>query len=319
MILSLQETLQILQSGDVVAIPTETVYGLAADANNPSAIRKVFALKNRPADHPVIVHLSPNMSLADWAINIPEAAHRLTAVFWPGPLTLVLPKAPHVSSLVTGGQDTIALRSPRHPLTQQLLEVFGTGVIAPSANPFGQLSPTTAEHVLRGFSDQVPVLDGGGCEIGIESTIVHVTRDAVTLLRPGDITIETIAAVANLPVNTKDSTIRAPGKLSRHYAPRTPLFLCEAGDVEMFVQSEPNRKTAVLSMEAILFSHPSVGLSLLPADPRAYARDLYATLHTADNSGYDRILLVAPPRIAAWSGVWNRIERAASWLEKDAS
>ena len=230
-----------LLAGELVAFPTETVYGLGADAENPQAVARIYAAKGRPANHPVIVHVAPQADLGYWAREVPAQAQRLIDAFWPGPLTLILPRAPHVGAAVSGGQDSIGLRCPSHPVAQALLSAFAAGkpgghggVAAPSANKFGQVSPTHAEHVRNEFPQEVaqgmPVLDGGAAEVGIESTIVDLSRlgqgVGPVLLRPGHITPAQIAAVLGVPVGMPDAAApRASGTLKAHYAPHTPLEL----------------------------------------------------------------------------------------------
>ena len=230
---SIKLVVAMLRLGEVVAVPTETVYGLAADASNPEAVSRVFAAKGRPVDHPLIVHLGSGANLADWARHIPDQAYRLAKAFWPGPLTMVLERNPSVLDAVTGGQDTVALRIPSHPVMQRILQDFGRGLAAPSANRFGQVSPTTARHVCDGLVGSVRlVVDGGPCEVGIESTILAFEGDEVVILRPGGVTSEAITRVlGRRAMATVRGTVRAPGMLASHYAPTTPLELCSADDV----------------------------------------------------------------------------------------
>ncbi|HEY5290991.1 MAG TPA: L-threonylcarbamoyladenylate synthase, partial [Burkholderiales bacterium] len=231
----------ILRAGGLVAFPTETVYGLGADASNPAAVAKIFAAKGRPQDHPVIVHLGSIELLPLWAGEIPAAAHKLAAAFWPGPLTLILKRAAGVSDCVTGGQDTVGLRIPGHPVALELLQAFAgaeggrafSGIAAPSANRFGRISPTTAAHVRAELGAAVEwVLDGGECGVGIESTIVDLSRGRAVLLRPGQITPAQIAAVLGDEVAQPDAAApRVPGAQGSHYAPRTPLHLVAAAEL----------------------------------------------------------------------------------------
>ncbi|MBV9788146.1 MAG: threonylcarbamoyl-AMP synthase, partial [Chloroflexi bacterium] len=212
-----------LRDGQLVAFPTETVYGLGADASNADAVRRIFAAKGRPADHPLIVHLPDVAALTDWARDIPPAAWQLAARFWPGPLTMILPKAPHVPDVVTGGQQSIGLRIPDHPVAGALLRAFNGGVAAPSANRFGRISPTLAEHVQSELGDAVAlIIDGGPCRVGVESSIVDLTGEQPALLRPGHISASQLAEVLGSPViQPQRSTTRAPGTLDSHYAPLT--------------------------------------------------------------------------------------------------
>ena len=223
-----------LRAGDLVAFPTETVYGLGADARNPEALRKVYALKGRPATHPLILHLHSAAELGQWVAEVPPAARRLAARFWPGPLTLVLRRAAGVSDVLTGGQDTLAVRVPAHPVARALLQAFGGGIAAPSANRYGRVSPTRAEHVREEFADGLQVLDGGDCEIGLESSIVSLTGAQPLLLRPGAIPRAALEAELGEPLRTAmpdpagTTAPRMPGSTPQHYAPQTPLTLVAA-------------------------------------------------------------------------------------------
>ncbi|HEX8954825.1 MAG TPA: L-threonylcarbamoyladenylate synthase, partial [Burkholderiaceae bacterium] len=223
---------RLLEAGSLVAFPTETVYGLGADAENPQAVAAIYAAKGRPSNHPVIVHLAPEADLSYWAAEIPEYAKKLVAAFWPGPLTLILKRAAHVPAAVSGGQDSIGLRCPSHPVAQALLREFKGGkggVAAPSANKFGHVSPTTAQHVRDEFHDELPcILDGGQSEVGIESTIVDLSRGGVALLRPGGIGAERIEAVLGVKPAAPDATApRVSGALESHYAPATPVVVVQ--------------------------------------------------------------------------------------------
>ncbi|HEX9452146.1 MAG TPA: L-threonylcarbamoyladenylate synthase, partial [Burkholderiales bacterium] len=217
----IEKAAAILRAGGLVAFPTETVYGLGADASNPTAVRKIFAAKGRPADHPVIVHVAGTSDLKHWAAEVPRSAWLLAEKFWPGPLTMVLKRAAHVSDLITGGQDTVGLRVPSHPVAQQLLKAFGGGIAAPSANRFGRLSPTTAQHVREELADAVNlVLDGGPSDVGIESTIVDLTRETPAVLRPGRISEQQIADALLVQLGgTAAGRPRVSGSLESHYAP----------------------------------------------------------------------------------------------------
>ena len=312
---NLARATDILRHGGLVAFPTETVYGLGADAGNPAAVAKIFTAKGRPQDHPVIVHLADISLLDTWAVEIPRAARLLAARFWPGPLTLILRRAPGVNDAVTGGQDTIGLRIPAHPVAQQLLRKFGGGVAAPSANRFGRVSPTTAQHVEDEFGDRIDlVLDGGACEVGIESTIVDLSRGRAVLLRPGHIGAAEIAGVLGEPVQTaypeqaNDDAPRAPGMLEAHYAPATPLSVVDSDEL----------RRAIAAGDAVLaFSPPPDGV---PAgqwitgsrSPAIFAHDLYANLRLLDQLGCARILVEQPPAGEGWMAVNDRLRRAAA-------
>jgi L-threonylcarbamoyladenylate synthase len=326
-----------LVRGELVAMPTETVYGLAADATNDDALRKIFAAKGRPVDHPLIVHVAKSDDLSRWVLDLPADAKRLIDAFWPGPLTLILKKSAAISTVVTGGQDTVGLRCPAHPVAEALLSAFaecGSGIVAaPSANKFGHVSPTTAQHVRDEFGDMIgstiTLLDGGACQVGIESTIVDFSRGMPALLRPGAISAEAIHAVIGVAPLTRDSNTqksapRVSGDLAAHYAPKTPLQLLP--HAEVFSVSDAmlaqGGRVAVLAFTAKPKIKPSpVGVGVRNARPLLwiqapknaadYARDLYANLRTLDAAGTKAILVEAPPSDATWNAVNDRLMRAA--------
>jgi L-threonylcarbamoyladenylate synthase len=306
----------ILRSGGLVAFPTETVYGLGADAGNPVAVRRLFAAKGRPADHPVIVHLADAVQLQNWSRDITPVAKKLAAKFWPGPLTLILRRAANVSDLITGGQDTVGLRVPSHPLAHALLAAFGGGIAAPSANRFGRVSTTTAEHVAQELGERVDyVLDGGASEIGIESTIVDATGDYPVLMRPGHISVKEIEAAADVSLQApRAGAPRAPGTLAAHYAPATTLLLLEADLLLELAATlaQQGKKSAVLAMSALRPLLEGITWVVAPADAVAYAHDLYANLRTLDAAGCDAILVEQPPLAAEWAAVNDRLMRAAT-------
>jgi L-threonylcarbamoyladenylate synthase len=307
---------EILRSGGLVAFPTETVYGLGADASNPEAVKKIYAAKGRPRNHPLIVHVSSVERIADWAESIPEAARRLAARYWPGPLTMIFRRAPHVNALVTGGQDTIALRVPSHPVARALLERFGGGIAAPSANRYGRVSATTADHVRAEFGDSIDcVLDGGPSDVGIESTIVDVSGAAVALLRPGHICAQDIESVLEQPLAPPGAgSPRAPGTLAKHYAPQTPLMLMEADLVLELANSmaRQGQRVAVLARSARQPLLEGLTWIAAPADAGGYAHDLYANLRALDKAGCSAILVEQPPLSAQWAAIHDRLSRAAA-------
>ena len=311
----LDEAVAVLKRGGLVAFPTETVYGLGADAGNAAAIGRLYAAKGRPADHPVIVHVAGMAQLNDWAREITPVARRLAQRFWPGPLTLILKRAPGVSDAVTGGQDTVGLRIPSHPVAHALLEKFGGGIAAPSANRFGRVSATLAEHVRREFGDAVDfVFDGGECDVGIESTIVDATGAAPVLLRPGHITARDIeeAAGISLAAPTRHSP-RAPGTLAAHYAPTTPLLVME-GDLLLELAATLTRqgkRVAVLARSALQPLLTEVVWVAAPREAQQYAHDLYANLRTLDAAGCDALLVEELPQRPEWAAVNDRLLRAA--------
>ncbi len=317
----------ILRAGGLVAFPTETVYGLGADASNEDAVRRLFAAKGRPADHPVIVHLAHAAQLGDWAREIPDAARKLADAFWPGPLTLIVPRAAHVLDAVTGGQDSVGIRVPRHPVAHGLLTAFGGGVAAPSANRFGRISPTRAAHVRAEFdADTVPtILDGDPPDVGVESTIVDCTGPHPTLLRPGGITPAQIAAVLGTPLAAPTATApRASGTLKSHYAPVTPLEIVPPDALRDALQRVYARGEAV----AVLSRRPPEMDDMPPlsapetvtmnwiilhaANAAAYGRALYKSLRTLDADGAARILVEDVPEGQEWLAVRDRLRRAAA-------
>ncbi|MGH8700456.1 MAG: L-threonylcarbamoyladenylate synthase [Burkholderiales bacterium] len=311
-----EQAVTVLRAGGLVAFPTETVYGLGADASNPAAVRKIFEAKGRPATHPVIVHLADAVQLANWAREIPEGARRLARKFWPGPLTVILKRSPRVSDVVTGGQDTVALRVPSHPLALQLLARFGGGIAAPSANRHGRVSATAAEHVRREFGDALGcVLDGGEARIGIESAIVDLSGGKPVLLRPGWITAAEIEAALGAPLSVAPADApRAPGTLAAHYAPRTPLTLVE-GDllVELAAAlTRQGKKVAVLALSEAHPLFPHVTWIAAPRDAAGYAHALYASLRRLDDAGCDTIIVEQPPRTPEWAAINDRLSRAAT-------
>jgi L-threonylcarbamoyladenylate synthase len=305
----------ILRAGGLVAFPTETVYGLGADASSPTALRRMFAAKGRPADHPVIVHLAIGEDLTRWSRDIPAAAQRLADHFWPGPLTLVLKRTGSVLNEVTGGQDTVGLRMPVHPIAQSLLRAFGGGIAAPSANRFGRVSPTTAQHVRDELGGAVDlILDGGACEVGIESTIVDVSSGSPILVRPGRISATAIERVTGQPVSSATSASpRAPGTLAAHYAPKIPLRLATPMSLERIVQEHAAMgPVAVLARRDRPPNSAAATWQVAAGEPGAYAHDLYALLRFFERSGCALIVVEAPPRDAAWDAVRDRLTRAAA-------
>lgn len=289
---AIAEAVARLRAGELVAFPTETVYGLGADAENPLAVRRVFAAKGRPADHPLIVHLSDDADLERWADFTP-AARRLAERFWPGPLTLVLRRGANVIDEVTGGRETVGLRLPDHPVAVALLRAFGGGIAAPSANRFGRVSPTTAAHVRDEFGDSVLILDGGSCRVGLESTIVDLSGPVPALLRPGGISREAIEAVIG-PLAVGGTTA-APGTLPAHYAPRTSLLVSDDPEGEASRLREAGLRVAVLRASA----------------PEDYARRLYAELRRLDALGVDVLVAERVPESGLGRAINDRLARAS--------
>ena len=313
---SIQRSLEVLSQGGIVAFPTDTVYGLGANAQNPAAVRRIFELKDRPPDHPVIVHLDNPKYLHRWSREVPEAAQKLAARFWPGPLTMVLPRSENVHDVVTGGQDTVAIRVPSHPMAQQLLTAFGGGIAAPSANRFGRVSPTRAEHVREEFGDAVRVvLDGGESQIGLESTIVSFDGEQVRLLRPGFITYSQLKeVVGDVIVGVAPSAPRVPGSKVSHYAPMTPMSIVPVDEIDKRAEtlSEGGRRVAVLAMRLPLRTYPSVTWINAGRRPDSYAHDLYSNLRALDKAGCEQILVQDVPTEEKWTAIRDRLSRGAS-------
>jgi L-threonylcarbamoyladenylate synthase len=313
----IDKAVAILRRGGLVAFPTETVYGLGADARNPEALRKLYATKGRPAAHPVIVHLADMSQLAQWARELPPTAAKLAARFWPGPMTLILRCATGVSDAVTGGQDTVGVRIPSHPVARALLTKFGGGVAAPSANRFGRVSATTSQHVRQEFGDEIDfVLEGGASEIGIESTIVAVTGERPVLLRPGQISAREIEQAAGVPLAAPGTgSPRAPGTLAAHYAPQTPLLVME-GDLLLELAASLTRqgkRVAVLARGALQPLLTGLTWIAAPPDAPAYAHEFYANLRVLDATESDAILVEKLPLQPEWAAVNDRLDRAAAW------
>jgi L-threonylcarbamoyladenylate synthase len=300
----------ILRAGGLVAFPTETVYGLGADASSAEAIARLYAAKGRPADHPVIIHFATAEAAFSFAREVPPEARKLAERFWPGPLTMVLKRSPKAKDFVTGGQDSVGLRVPSHPVAQALLREFDGAVAAPSANRFGNVSATTAAHVVDEMDVEF-VLDGGPSEVGIESTIVDLSS-VVTLLRPGRISREEIEKVLQVEVKEPDaSSPRHSGGLERHYAPKTPAVLVPPHELD----AEIARRGAAVAVLA--FSRPDERVDYwirMPKNPQAYARRLYAALRELDAAGCETILVESPPETTEWTAIRDRLSRASASL-----
>jgi len=303
------EAVERLRAGGLVAFPTETVYGLGADARNVEAIGRIYALKGRPPGHPLIVHLASADELGDWAAEVPAAARRLAERFWPGPLTLILPCSPSVAAALRGGQPSIGLRVPSHPVAQRLLRAFGGGIAAPSANRYGRVSPTTAQHVRDEFGADAPlVLDGGDCSVGLESTIVSCL-DELLLLRPGGVpATELEAVVGPLRRASQGEGPRAPGTTLAHYAPSTPLRLVAPAAVDAGVDA----MSAVLARGPRPLAYAGPLWIDAGSDPVRYGHDLYANLRRLDRAGARSIIVESVPGEPAWEAVRDRLARSAA-------
>ncbi|WBS02446.1 L-threonylcarbamoyladenylate synthase [Pseudoduganella sp. SL102] len=312
-----------LEAGALVAFPTETVYGLGADAENPAAVAAIYAAKGRPQDHPVIVHVAPGADLDYWAADVPDEARKLARAFWPGPLTMIVKRHAHIPDAVSGGQDTVGIRCPSHPVAMALLAAFKGGkggVAAPSANKFGNVSPTTAQHVRDEFNEEfgagaMTVLDGGASQVGIESTIVDLSRLAThgpVLLRPGHIGAAEIAAVIGaMPAAPDAAAPRASGTLESHYAPKAPVALADTARLPSLLTTLAGRgrHVAVIRYSPMLVQ--ASAQELLPNEPAGYAFGLYAALRTMDRADVELILVETPPQHDAWLGINDRLRRAA--------
>ena len=313
----IEQAVEALRAGELVVFPTETVYGLGANASNPAAVRKIFEVKGRPADHPVIVHLDDPRYLHRWVSAVPPVAEQLAARFWPGPLTLILPKADNVNDVVTGGQDSIGIRVPSHPMAQQLLNAFGGGVAAPSANRYGRLSPTKPEHVRDEFGDTVRVvLDGGESPIGLESTIVSCLHNEARLLRPGFITRSQLEQVVG-ELASGGTVPRVPGDRAVHYAPSTPLEIIPSDDLEVRAGEIAARqeKVAVLAMRPPLQTQRHITWINAGKRPDIYAHNLYNHLRTLDRPGCVRIFVQSLPLDERWVAILDRLQRASGMVD----
>lgn len=311
----LTQAITILSRGGLVAFPTETVYGLGADANNEDAIRKIFLAKERPYDHPLIVHIGDITQLSAWASDIPPIAQKLAETFWPGPLTLILKKQPHVLDIVTGGQQTVGVRMPHHPIALALLKAYGKGIVAPSANKFTHISPTTAQAVEEELGKKVDlILDGGPCEVGLESTIVDVSDKTPAILRPGMISAEKIANVLRMPITTRfSSQIKTPGMHHLHYAPRTRTELITQENLSSFLQTLTQQDLPIACVIRKIKPIQIQGVTWIPMphDVHAYAHDLYQILRHVDHQQFKRIMIEDVPEDSAWEAVRDRIKKAS--------
>lgn len=307
------EAAEVLRAGGLLGLPTETVYGLAADAEDATAVARIYEVKGRPNDHPVIVHVAAASAIEEWAVAIPAYARELAVAFWPGPMTLVLPRSSRAGDFITGGQDTVGLRVPNHPVALAVLAAFGGGVAAPSANRFGEVSPTSAGEVVADLSDRLgagdAVIDGGRCAVGVESTIVDCTGAAPAILRPGAVTIADIERVTGLPVVSGGAVVRAPGTLASHYAPRATVWLADsAAEVQRLASAHPG---AGLIADAAVPT--PAGLQRLAAVESVadYARELYRALRAADEQGLVSVIALPPVGVDLAFAVRDRLTRAA--------
>ncbi len=314
MLVDTKQAIVLLKQGQVVAIPTETVYGLAADASNDKALRQIYAIKQRPADNPLIVHIAAASQISDWAAEFPPLAQKLAKAFWPGPFTLVLPAKPHVSLIVRGNQPTVALRVPSHELALQLLKESGLALAAPSANKFTQLSPTTASHVATSLGEDIPVLDGGACKVGIESTIVSVIGDDWQLLRLGMVSEASIETLAGKPALKNQVDLpKAPGQHLLHYSPKTPIKLFPSREALInYVKVSKKSCAALLIGEGEdIDKLPNCQHLTLSKQAMQAAEQLYSALHAMDAFNVEQLLVEAPPNAPEWLAILDRLTRAA--------
>jgi L-threonylcarbamoyladenylate synthase len=319
---TLEKAAQIIRDGGLVAFPTETVYGLGADALSPKAVHRIFDAKGRPCINPVIVHIANESMLASVTTTWKEKAQLLAQAFWPGPLTLVLPKHPDVPDVVTAGGPTVAVRWPKHPVAQGLINASGRPIAAPSANRSSELSPTLAKHVIASLGDQVDmILDGGMCSGGIESTVVDLSCDTPRLLRPGLISLEQLREILGQveygqSPSTSEAVLSSPGLLPRHYSPRTPLRLFDSREELMSEVLNDNhliaRKAAIVMGSHQKPSESGISIYCMPTTPDQFAMHLYATLHEADLHAYQEILMEMPPELPQWLAIRDRLMRAAT-------
>lgn len=317
----IKQAAQLLRAGNLVAFPTETVYGLGADASNPTAVGEIFKAKGRPADHPLIVHIADVDRLSDWAETVPESALKLAEHFWPGPLAMILPRHHRVPLAVTGGQQTVGVRAPNHPVALALLTEFGGGIAAPSANRYCRISPTQATHVEEELGNRVDmILDGGPCQVGVESTIIDLSTATPRLLRPGQISVEAIESILqtriDIPNAQQTGDIRAPGMLDIHYAPTTPAFRCSseelAGQIQMRISA--NQTIGVLTYRSNVTAHKLLHNIHLSDQPHHYARHLYAALRELDHQKTHILLIEQPPITEAWRAINDRLKKASQVL-----
>jgi L-threonylcarbamoyladenylate synthase len=312
---TLKQAVTHLKNGHLVAFPTETVYGLGADASNPEAVKRIFIAKNRPENHPLIVHLARFEQFENWAQDIPESAFKLATHFFPAPLALILKKRPEVSSVVTGGQNTIALRVPNHPVALELLRAFNGGIAAPSANKFCRISPTQAQHVFDELGESVKmILDGGACQIGVESTILDLSGENPMLLRFGQITrseLETVLETRILiPDSLTQTTVRTAGMMATHYAPMTKSLRFDTNLLPDLLSQNANKKIGILTCGSQILATENRVVISLPIDSVIYAASLYATLRELDALKLDLILVEKPPQHEAWQAINDRLGKA---------
>ncbi len=306
----IKEAVDLLKGGDIVALPTETVYGLAADAKNEDAIKKIFLAKGRPSDHPLIVHIDSLDMLNECAQEVSLQAKKLAEHFWPGPLTMVFKKRESVSNLITAGLDTVAVRMPQHPVMLEVIKMLGRPLVAPSANAHKKTSPTKPEHVLKTLDGKIAgIVDGGICSIGIESTIIDMTKETPVILRPGSITAKALEQVLKVKVQVPfDHNQKISGNMKIHYQPEKPLFLLSLEQIENLLHTESN---VAIMHYSDLDKQESCVYYKMSSKRQDYAKDLYATLHAIDATTVEKIFVETPPLLNEWSDVKDRLLKAS--------
>jgi L-threonylcarbamoyladenylate synthase len=312
------KAVSLLKNGHLVALPTETVYGLAADATNESALYKIFEAKDRPIGHPLIVHIASINDLQNWAINIPSIAFTLAKNFWPGPLTLLLNSSPDVSKVITGGLKTIAIRIPNNPIFLQILRALGQGIAAPSANPHKRLSPTSASHVMDNIGGKIAaVIDDGPCIIGLESTIIDLTSSQPKILRPGPITasqLEEATGISIAPIQQHNEKVS--GNMLTHYQPKTLAIMMTIKDIEKYIteQNNTNKHIGIIHLSFLETANAdNIYKKLLSIDKALYAKSIYDTLHDLDKKNLDLILIEELPKEEEWTDVSDRLKKATTY------
>lgn len=306
----IDEAALFLKRGELVALPTETVYGLAADAKNEEAILKIFTAKDRPLEHPLILHLASFGQVDDWVEDYPSVAKKLADHFWPGPLTMIFRKKNHVSNLITGGLNTVAIRFPNHTLTKKVIEKLGNGIVAPSANKHKRISPTSVAHVLKTLDGEIAaVLDGGKCSVGLESTILDMTKNVPVILRCGSITPSMLEEILKIrPKTPLMHSEKVSGNMIDHYKPKAPLFILSTFEIESLLLKETN--VAVVYYSNIL-KNQNIDYYQMPSKKIDYAKMLYETLHQIDSTSIDKIFVEMPPKLEEWYDVYDRLQKAA--------
>ncbi len=309
------EAAAMIQKGQIIAVPTETVYGLAADARNINAVEKIFTVKNRPSNHPLIVHIASFEKISEWAKDIPPAAAIIAKYFWPGPITLLLKKSDSVNDVVTGGLKTIAIRVPQNEMFLKILHLLNTGVAAPSANPHKRISPTTSQHVMSGLSGKIDaVLDGGPCNIGVESTILDLTKSKISILRHGPITKKMIENVLQVPIYSPSSHLeKVPGNMRAHYQPYTTTSLKSLGEIEKQLSLIKNQEKlfGIIHYSDLQYTHKNIKAIKLSKNKTQYGKLIYNALHELDKMNADQILVEAPPNTGEWDDILDRLSKAS--------